>query len=319
MDMINSSALSTTQAFGEVLRKLGGLYKNMVVLDADLSNAIKTDAFATDYPERHFNLGTAEANMINSATGFALRGKTVFACSYAVYVSGRCYEQIRHGVCLPNLNIKIIGANAGLMAGQDGAVNQSLEDISLMRGLPNMKVFSPCDFYQTKRILGKIVDDYGPTYIRLLSKKTPQIYDESYQFTIGKGHMMGEGKDIGFIATGATVHTCIDALNRLKEKSIYGRVIDMPSIKPIDRELIVQTARECKLLVTVEDHNIIGGLGSAVAEVLSEDHPRELLRIGVDNAFGESGKWQQVYHRFGIDGEGIARRAIEWWKGLGYY
>jgi transketolase len=298
--------IATRQAFGEALLKLGGKHKNIVVFDADLCCSVKTNLFAKHFDDRHFNLGVAEANMIGTACGFALRGKIPFAATFAVFATGRTYDQIRASVCYPNLNVKIMGTHSGLMTGEDGATHQALEDISLMRSLPNMKVFCPADATEAAQVIEAITNDYGPAYVRLGRSGVPVVHDSKYKFEIGKGNILRKGNDICIFATGSTVSSALQAAEKLEaEKNLTVRVVNICSIKPIDEKLIVKCAKECDQLVSVEDHNIIGGLGTAISEVLTSKHPAKLHRLGVNDVFGESGKGADLYKKYKLDGEGV--------------
>jgi transketolase len=304
--------VATRQAFGEALAYLGGKYKQIVALDADLTGSVKTDIFKKQFSDREFNVGVAEADMIGTAAGMALRGKMPFACSFAVFSTGRCWEQIRNSVCYPNLNVKIVGSHAGILTGEDGATHQALEDIAIMRVLPNMKVFCPADYRETISMMEKVVDDYGPAYIRLGRQAVLKIYDDNYQFEIGKASILKEGTDIAIIACGSLVSSCLTAAQELEKEGISCRVINMCSIKPIDEEAVIKAAKETKMIVTAEDHNIIGGLGSAVCEVLcTAGVSKKVFRIGMQDRFGESGKSEDLYKKFGFDSEGIVKKIKE--------
>lgn len=300
-----SEKISTREAAGEALLKAGGKYKNIVVLDADLSGSVKTSNFAKCYSERHFNLGIAEANMIGTAAGFAIRGKIPFAATFAVFATGRDYDQIRASVCYPNMNVKIIGSHAGIMTGEDGATHQALEDIALMRVLPNMKVFCPADSVEACQVIEKICEDFGPAYIRLGRSGVPVIYDSSYKFAIGRGSIVREGEKICIFATGSVVASALEAGEKLNAE-----VVNICSIKPIDEELIVKCAKKCEVLFSVEDHSVIGGLGSAISEVLTSNYPAKLYRIGMYDKFGESGKGADLYRKYRLDGAGLYEQII---------
>ncbi|MBU1992893.1 MAG: transketolase family protein [Patescibacteria group bacterium] len=303
--------IATRKAFGEELLKLGGTHKNIVVLDADLSCSVMTNMFAKRYDGRHFNVGIAEANMVGTAAGFALRGKIAFVASFAVFATGRCYDQIRASVCYPNLNVKVMGTHSGMMVGEDGATHQMLEDLNLMRGLPNMKVFCPADAYETCQVLEAIVNDFGPAYVRLGRNGVPVIYDENYKFEIGKGDIVRNGKNVCVFAIGSTVSSALEAAEKLEANGKTCRVVNMCSIKPIDEDLIVACAEECDELFSIEDHSIIGGLGSAVSEVLTSKHPKKLHRLGMKDVFGESGKSADLYKKYKLDGDGVYEQIKE--------
>lgn len=303
--------IATRQGFGDALLKLGAKYKNIVVLDADLSSSVKTGNFARQFKERHYNFGVAEANMIGAAAGFALAGKIPFACTFAVFAPGRVFDQIRMSVCYPNLNVKIVGSHAGIFTGEDGASHQAIEDLALTRSLPNMKVLCPADYVEAKKMVEAMIADFGPTYLRLARGGVPVLYAENYQFKIGKGTVLREGKQVCIFATGTTVSTSLDAAKLLEEKRISTRVVNLSTLKPIDQDLIIESAQKRKHLFTVEDHSIIGGLGSAVCEVLSEKLPKKVFRIGIKDQFGESGKAEDLYRKYQLDGFGISKQILK--------
>ena len=304
MDIENKKA--TRQSYGEALLELGKKNKNVIVLDADLSTATKTNIFAKEFPDRFFDMGIAEQDMIGTAAGFATCGNIPYASTFAVFAAGRAYDQIRNGVCYPNLNVKICATHAGITVGEDGATHQMLEDISLMRGLPNMTVLSPSDDTQTKWMINEISKIKGPVYVRLSRLATPIIYDENEKFTIGKGVQIGKGTDGTIFATGDIVSEAIKAKDLLEKKGKYVRVVDMHTIKPIDEKIIVKCAEETEKLISVENHSIIGGLGSAIAEVLSDKSPKKLTRIGIKDTFGKSGKAEELIKYFKLDAKSIA-------------
>lgn len=296
---------ATRQSYGEALVELGKENKNIVVLDADLAGATKTKLFAKEFPERFFDMGVAEANMIGTAAGFATCGKIPFASTFAMFAAGRAYDQIRNSVCYPNLNVKICATHCGITVGEDGATHQMLEDLSLMRTIPNMTVLSTSDDTQTKWAVKEIAKTEGPVYLRLARLATPIIYKENQKFEIGKAISIGEGTDGTVFATGVTVAEAIKAQEILEEKGIHIRVVDMHTIKPIDKKMIVKCAKETKKLVSIEDHNILGGLGSAIAEVLTEEYPVKLTRLGIKDTFGKSGKAEELMKYFGLTAEAI--------------
>ncbi len=297
--------IATRQSYGEILKELGKENKNIVVLDADLSTATKTINFAKEFPDRFFDIGIAEADMIGTAAGMATCGKIPYASTFAVFAAGRAYDQIRSSVCYPNLNVKICATHAGVTVGEDGATHQMIEDLALMRTMPNMKVFCPSDDVQTKWLIKEISKIEGPCYVRLCRLSTPVIYDENQQFELGKMVQIGEGTDGTIFATGVTVSEALKAQDDLKEKGINVRVIDVHTIKPLDKEMIIKCAKETKKLISVEDHNILGGLGSAISEVLTECYPTKLIRMGIDDTFGKSGKAEELLHYFKIDADAI--------------
>lgn len=296
---------ATRQSYGEALLELGKENKNVVVLDADLAGATKTDLFAKEFSDRFLDMGIAEANMFGTAAGLATCGKIPYASTFAVFAAGRGYDQIRNSICYPKLNVKICATHCGVTVGEDGATHQMLEDLALMRGLPNMTVISTSDDVQTKYMAKEISKIDGPVYLRLARLATPIIYDENQKFEIGKAMQIGEGTDGTVFATGVTVAEALKAQEILKEKGIYIRVVDMHTIKPIDKEMIVKCAKETKKLVSIEDHNVIGGLGSAISEVLTEEFPTNLVRLGIQDTFGKSGKAEELMKYFKIDFEAI--------------
>ena len=298
----------TRQSYGEALVELGKENEKVVVLDADLATATKTIEFAKEFPQKFFDIGIAEADMIGTAAGMATCGKIPYASTFAVFATGRAYDQIRSSVCYPNLNVKICATHAGVTVGEDGATHQMLEDLSLMRVLPNMRVFCPSDDIQTKWLIKEISKINGPCYVRLCRMATPEIYDENQKFEIGKMVQIGEGTDATIFATGVAVSEAIKAKKELKEKGIDVRVIDVHTIKPLDEEMIIKCAKETKRLISIEDHSIIGGLGSAIAEVLTEKLPTKLERMGVNDTFGKSGKAEELLKYFKIDSSSIVEK-----------
>ncbi len=298
---------ATRQSYGETLVEIGKKNNNILVLDADLAGATKTNIFAKEFPERFFDMGIAEQDMIGTAAGFATCGKIPFASTFAVFAAGRAYDQIRNSVCYPNLNVKICATHCGVTVGEDGATHQMLEDLSLMRTLPNMTVISTSDDTQTKWMVEEISKIKGPVYLRLARLATPIIYDKNQKFEIGKAIQIGEGTDATVFATGVTVSEAIKAKEELKVEGINIRVVDMHTIKPIDKDMIIKCAKETKKLISIEDHNIIGGLGSAIAEVLTESYPTKLTRLGVKDTFGKSGKAEDLMKYFGVDKEAIIK------------
>lgn len=296
---------ATRESYGEALAMLGEKYKDLVVLDADLASATKTSIFKKKFPERFFDMGIAEQDMMGTAAGLALGGKIPFASTFAVFASGRAYDQVRNTICYGNLNVKIGATHAGITVGEDGATHQALEDISLMRSLPNMTVLSPSDDRQTKWIIEEAIKREGPMYIRLTRPATGYIYGDGFEFEFGKAIQHGDGTDAAIIATGVTVSEALIAQRDLIGEGINVRVIDMYTIKPIDREIIIKAAKETKKIITVEDHSIIGGLGTAVCEVLCDEYPTKVVRMGMKDKFGESGKWDELMHYYKIDAEAI--------------
>lgn len=300
--------IATRQSYGETLVKLGKENENIVVLDADLAGATKTDLFGKEYPDRFFDMGIAEANMLGTAAGLATCGKIPYASTFAVFAAGRGYDQIRNSICYPKLNVKICATHAGITVGEDGATHQMLEDLSLMRGLPNMTVISPSDDTQARWVIEEISKIEGPVYVRLARLATPIIYEENQKFEIGKAVQIGEGTDGTVFATGVTVAEAIKAQEELEGQGIHIRVVDMHTIKPIDKDIIIKCAKETKKLVSVEDHSIIGGLGSAISEVLTDEYPAKLERMGMQDIFGKSGKAEELMEYFGLTAKAIVQK-----------
>ncbi|HOD93118.1 MAG TPA: transketolase family protein [Clostridia bacterium] len=299
---------ATRAAYGEALAEYGS-NERIIVLDADLSKSTMTATFKELYPERFFNTGIAEANMISSAAGMATCNKIVFASSFAIFAAVRAAEQIRNSVCYPKLNVKIAATHAGISVGEDGATHQAIEDIAIMRALPNMTVIQPCDGRETKQAVKAIIDYNGPVYLRLGRLAVEDIYDNTYEFQIGKGVQLKDGCDVTIIATGLMVKPALDAYETLRAQGILARVINIHTIKPIDRDIIVKAARETGAIVTAEEHNIIGGLGSAVCEVLCDELPVPVKRVGIEDKFGKSGKPEHLLNMYGLTAENIVIKA----------
>lgn len=298
---------ATRQSYGEALLELGKENNNIVVLDADLSNATKTKLFAKEFPERFFDMGIAEQDMMSTAAGMATCGKIPYTSTFAMFAAGRAYDQIRNSICYPNLNVKICATHSGITVGEDGATHQMIEDISLMRTIPNLIVMSTSDDKQTKWAVKEISKVEGPVYLRLARVEVPQIYENEEKFHIGKGVQFGEGRDGTIFATGVTVSEALKAQEELKNEGIDVRVVDIHTIKPIDKEIIIKSAKETNKLISIEDHNIIGGLGSAISEVLTEEFPAKLTRLGIKDTFGKSGNAKELMKYFGITAEDIVR------------
>lgn len=305
--------IATREAYGAALAELGEKYKNVVVLDADLSKSTKTNDFKKKYPERFFNMGISEQDLIGTAAGFATCGKIPFASTFAMFATGRAFEQIRNSIAYPKLNVKIAATHAGITLGEDGASHQAIEDVAIMRAVPNMTIVNPADALSTRRAIEAAIQYNGPMYIRLGRLGVPEVYKDDMDFTIGKGILIQEGKDVTIIAAGFMVHLAIEASTMLKEEGISAEVIDMHTIKPIDKELIIKSAQKTGAIVTAEEHNIIGGLGGAVAEVLCEEYPVPMARVGIRDVFGQSGKPMELVDFYGISAKDIAiaaRQAI---------
>lgn len=302
--------IATRQSYGEALAELGKENEKIVVLDADLSKTTKTEIFAKQFPERFFDVGIAEQNLIGTAAGMATCGLIPYASSFAVFATGRAYDQIRNSIAYPKLNVKICATHSGVTAGEDGATHQMIEDISMMRTLPNMTVLSTSDDIQTKWAVKEIAKIEGPVYLRLGRLPVPVVYDENTKFELGKGYQFGEGTDATVIATGVCVAESLKAQEELKKQGIDIRVIDIHTIKPIDKEMILKAAKETKKIITIEDHSIIGGLGTAVCEVLAEEYPTKVIRLGVQDTFGTSGKGEELMKYFGITAENIIQKVL---------
>lgn len=303
MDLDNK--IATRESFGKALVELGKGNENVVVLTADLAGATKTSLFEKEFPDRFINVGIAEQNMIGISAGLATTGKIPFASTFAMFAAGRAYDQIRNSVAYPKLNVKICGTHAGVTVGEDGATHQMLEDLSLMRSIPNMTVLCTSDDVQTRWAIKEMAKIDGPVYIRLARVATPVIYDENQKFEIGKMVQIGDGTDATVFATGVEVAEALKAKEELEKENINIRVVDVHTIKPIDREMIIKCARETKKLITIEDHSIIGGLGTAVCEVLSEECPTKVVRMGMQDRFGKSGKAEQLLKYFKLDSQAI--------------
>ncbi|WP_129598398.1 transketolase family protein [Anaerophilus nitritogenes] len=306
-----SQKIATREAYGDALKELGQVNENVVVLDADLSKSTKTAVFQKEFPERFFNMGIAEQNLMGTAAGFATSGKIPFASTFAMFATGRAFEIIRNSICYPKLNVKVCATHAGITVGEDGASHQALEDLACMRAIPNMTVINPADAVSAKKAVFAMADFNGPVYARFGRAAVPTIYDEDMKFEIGKGIQVKEGKDVSIIATGIMVSLALEASKILKSEGIDSRVIDIHTIKPIDKDLIIKAAKETGAIVTAEEHNIIGGLGSAVAEVLVENHPVSMKRVGTMDTFGESGKPNDLMKKYGLTGENIVKAVKE--------
>ena len=306
-------AKATRDAYGEALKDLGAVNKDIVVLDADLSKSTKTNVFAKAYPDRFFNCGIAEQNMIGTAAGLAAAGKIPFASTFAMFATGRAYEQVRNSVCYPRLNVKIAATHAGLTVGEDGASHQTIEDISLMRTLPNMTVIVPADATETRGAIEFAVNYQGPVYIRLGRMAVPDLFGADYEFQLGKASQLRDGADVTLIACGLMTSAAMEAAELLKAIGVEARVLNMGTIKPIDMQAIIKAAKDTGAIVTCEEHSIIGGLGSAVAEVLMEHAPVPAERVGILDTFGESGTPAALLKKYKLTAADIvnaARRVI---------
>ena len=309
MEAPPAKKIATREAYGEALLALGKSNPDVVVLDADLSGSTKTKGFSKAHPDRFFNIGVAEANMMGTAAGLAAMGKVVFASSFAMFAAGKAWEQIRQSICVPRLNVKVCATHAGLTVGEDGKSHQMLEDVSLMRVLPNMTVIVPADAVEAAAAVKALTTFDGPAYVRLSRAATPVVLPEGHAFEIGKGVVLRDGGDVALIACGVEVPAALDAADLLATRGVSARVIDMATIKPLDEELVVAAARDCGAILTAEEHQIRGGLGSAVAEVVVRRAPVPMDLVGVDDTFGESGTAGELLARYGLDAASIADRA----------
>ncbi len=303
--------IATRQSYGEALENLGEKNKDVVVFDADLSGATKTSIFAKQFPGRFFDMGIAEQDMMSTAAGMSTFGKIPYVSTFAVFAAGRAYDQIRNSICYPKLNVKICATHAGITVGEDGATHQMLEDLGMMRGLPNMTVLCTSDDTQTKWAVEEISKINGPVYLRLCRLGTPVIYDETQKFEIGKAVQIGEGTDATIFATGVTVAESLKAKEELAKEGINVRVVDVHTIKPIDEETIIKCAKETKKLITVEDHNVVGGLGTAISDVLTQNYPTKLTKIGINDTFGKSGKAEELMEYYGLTAGNIIKKVKE--------
>lgn len=305
---MTNSDIATRDAYGTALLELGKRRLDVVVLDADLSGSTKTGKFGKAFPERFFNIGVAEQDMIGMACGLALTGKLPFASTFAVFETGRAWEQIRQTVCYSNLNVKLVATHSGITVGEDGASHQAVEDIALMRVLPNMTVIVPSDGYETTQVINAVADEYfGPVYVRLGRSKVPAVMPARYRFRIGKAHVFRLGKDVNIIAAGIMVSMALKAAEILKTKGIDAGVVNMATIKPLDTRILLKAAGCSGLIVTAEEHSVIGGLGSAVSEFLSGHYPVPVIKIGMKDEFGCSGGSDELLRFYGLTPEGMVK------------
>ena len=295
-------------AFGKTLVELGRRFPQIVVLNADLSSSTRTHYFEKEFPERFWNVGVAEQNMMGIAAGLATTGKIVFASTFAMFATGRAYDQIRQSIAYPRLNVKIVASHAGITVGGDGASHQMHEDIALMRVLPHMTVIVPADFFETRSVISNIVEMGGPAYVRMARTDTPEIYNENYEFKIGVGDLLKEGDDVTIIAMGLMLSKAIEAAETLGREGVSCRVINMSTVKPIDEKAIEKAARETGAIVTAEEHNVLMGMGSAVVEVVAEKYPVPVRRIGIPDVFGESGESEELMEAYGLTTENIVQQ-----------
>ena len=307
--MADVKKMATRDGYGKGLVALGAEHADVVVLDADLAGSTKTGMFAKAYPDRHFNCGIAEGNMMSVAAGFAASGLTPFASSFAMFASGRAFEQIRNSIGYPALNVKIGASHGGMSVGEDGASHQCCEDFALMRSIPGMVVICPADGVEAEAATKAAYEHKGPVYLRMGRLAVPVFHEEGFQFTIGKGEVMRDGNDIAIIANGLMVYEAIQAGKKLAQMGINARIINMSTIKPLDEELVLKCAKECGKIITCEEHSVIGGLGEAVCSFLSETYPTPVKRIGVDDEFGFSGPAGEVLKAFGLCADHIVEVA----------
>lgn len=313
--MADVKKIATRESYGNALTELAKEYPNLVVLDADLAAATKTSIFKKEYPERHIDCGIAECNMVGIAAGLAATGKIPFVSSFAMFVAGRAFEQVRNSVGYPKLNVKIGATHAGISVGEDGATHQCCEDIALMRAIPGMVVINPSDDVEAKAAVRAAVEYKGPVYLRFGRLAVPVINDKpDYKFELGKGVVLREGKDITLIATGLEVSETLDAAEKLAADGIDAKVINIHTIKPLDEDLVVTAAKETGRVVTIEEHSVIGGLGSAVCDCLCAKAPTKVLKIGINDVYGESGPAVELIKKYGLDSEGIYAKVKEFMK-----
>ncbi|MBR3326660.1 MAG: transketolase family protein [Atopobiaceae bacterium] len=298
---------ATREAYGKALAELGRTNPNVVALDADLAGSTKSAMFGNKFPERFFDMGIAEADMVGTAAGLATCGKIPFASSFAVFCTGRAFEQIRNSVCNPGLNVKIVGSHAGPSCGEDGSSHQAVEDIAIMRSLPGMMVVAPADDVEAYAATLALAEHVGPAYLRVARLASPTIHDEDYEFDLYKGDLLRDGDDVTIVACGMMVPRALEAAEQLAQEGISAQVVNMHTIKPIDAELLVSCARKTGKVITIEEGTIVGGLGSAVAETLSERHPVPVVRIGMLDVFGTSGKGDELLEYYGLN----AKRIVE--------
>ncbi len=302
--------MATRQAYGKALLEIGAENSNLIVMDADLSKSTMTYEFSQAYPERFFNMGIAEQNLYGAACGLALSGKVVCASTFAMFASGRAFEIIRNSIGYTHANVKICATHSGITVGEDGASHQTFEDLAIMRTIPGMTVVNPSDGASARILMKQVVDFVGPAYVRLGRASVPVIYDENSEITLGKGNCVREGKDVTIIATGIMVNEALIAAEELAAKGIDARVIDMHTIKPLDEEIIIKAAQETGAIVTAEEHSVIGGLGSAVAEVVVKNCPVKMAMVGQQDVFGESGKPDELREKYGMTADNIVK-AVE--------
>lgn len=292
-------------AYGEALKRLGEINKNVVVLDGDLSGSTMTKTFKAAFPERFFNMGIAEQNIMGAAAGLAIDGKIPFASTFAMFGAGRAFEVIRNSICYPKLNVKVAVTHAGISVGEDGASHQSIEDISLMRSIPNMTVIVPCDALEAEKAVFAASEFEGPCYLRMARPATNIITNNDTPFKIGKANVLREGKDVCIFAAGIVVSEALDAAQMAEKDGISVTVVNIHTIKPIDRDIIIEMAKKHKKLISIEEHSVIGGLGSAISEVLTDEYPSRLIRLGIKDTFGESGTVEELMNKYALNAKSI--------------
>ena len=312
-----SKQAAMRDAYGEALLELGASNPKVVVLGADTTGSLKSGVFSTKFPERFFNVGIAESNLVSVAAGFALAGKVAYAGTYAIFVPGKCVDQIRNNIAYPFLNVKIVCSHGGISVGPDGASHQQVEDIAIMRSIPKMKVIVPCDSVSTKAAVKAIAEIPGPFYVRLTRPSTPIVYDGGFEYKLGKADVVADGSDVAIFACGILVPEAVKAAESLKAKGVSAAVVDIHTIKPIDVDTIVKFAQKCGRVVTAEEHNVMGGMGSAVAEVLGENRPTPMKRVGVMDTFGESGEAGELLKKYGLTSSAIEGAADGLLSGAG--
>ena len=306
--MLSKSA-AMRDAYGEALLELGASHQNVVVLGADTTGSLKSGVFQGKFPERFFNIGIAEQNLVAVAAGFALAGKVAYAGTYAIFVPGKCVDQIRNNIAYPNLDVKLVCSHGGISVGPDGASHQQVEDIAIMRAIPRMNVIVPADAPSTKVIVKAIADIKGPFYVRITRPTTPVVYEGGFEYSYGKANVVVEGSDVVIFANGILVPEAINASTELKARGISASVVDLHTVKPIDAKVIEEMAAKCGCVVTAEEHNVLGGMGSAVAEVLGEKRPTPMKRVGVMDTFGESGDAPELLKKYGLTSSDITKAA----------
>jgi transketolase len=308
--MMLQKTAAMRDAYGEALLELGSANERVVVVGADTTGSLKSGVFATKFPSRFFNVGIAEQNLIGVAAGLALAGKIAYAGTYAIFVPGKCVDQIRNNVAYPNLDVKIVCSHGGISVGPDGASHQQVEDIAIMRAIPRMRVVVPADAVSTKAIVKSIAEIRGPFYVRLARPSTPVVYAEGFDYSPGKANVLLEGGDVAILACGILVPEALKAAQSLKQKGVSASVIDIHTVKPLDSETVLKFAQRCGRVVTAEEHNVLGGMGSAVAEVLAERRPTPVKMVGVMDTFGESGEASELMKKYGLTSANIEQAAL---------